>query len=326
MMSRRTLLVAGFSVIPIAGARGQPDLNAEIVDALEALSGVHPGARRVHAKGRLYDGRFTPAHGAASLSRAPQFAAALPLLIRFSDGPGVPGIADGDPDALPPGCAIRFLTPDGRPNDIVSHAHEGFPVRNGEDFLAFLRAVAASGPGAPSPTPLQRFIAAHPEMQQFVNRPKQLAGSFATTRYFGNTALVFVAADGSRRAFRYVIEPQAGVAALSDEERRARPVDFLFDDLDARLRAAPVRFTVTAQMAGPGDPTNDVTVLWPADRQRVELGTVEVTGVHGDQTEERRLFYDPNNLPDGIVQSDDPLLPLRQRVYGVSIASRTAPQ
>ncbi|MBL6081985.1 catalase family peroxidase [Belnapia sp. T18] len=326
MTPRRTLLIAGLSIIPFAAARSQPDLDTQIVDALEVLFGVHPGARRVHAKGRLYDGRFSPAPEAARLSRAPQFTGVVPVLVRFSDGPGVPGIADGDPDTLPPGMAIRFLTPDGRPNDIVAHGSEGFPVRNGEDFLAFLRAVAASGPGVPAPTPLQRFVAVHPETQQFLGRRQQQAASFATTRYFGNTAMVFEAADGSRRAFRYVIEPAVGLAGLSPEERRARPPDFLFDELTTRLRAAPVRFTVTAQLASPSDPTNDVTALWPSDRQRVELGTVEVTGLHGDQSEELQLFYDPNNLPDGIQASDDPLLPLRQRVYGVSIARRTAPR
>lgn len=323
MMARRWLLAV--PLITLAPAvRAEDDIGTQLVDALEALFGAHPGMRRAHAKGRLYDGRFTPTAAAAKLSRAPQFAAATPLIIRFSDSTGLPDIPDGDPNAAPPGLAVRFVTPGGRPNDIVANADEGFPVRNGEDFVAFLRAVAASGPGVASPTPLERFVAAHPETQRFLARPHPTVQSFATARYFGNDALVLVAADGSKRAFRYVIEPEAGVATLTREAARARPPQFLFDDLAERLRTGPARFTLIAELAAPGDPTNDVTVLWPADRERVPLGTIEVTGLASDQGAERRLFYDPNNLPDGIEVSDDPLLPARAKAYGVSIARRTA--
>jgi catalase len=323
MMSRRGLLTV-FLLTPVAMARAQSNLGTELVDALEGVFGVHPGARRAHAKGMLYDGRFTPNAAAAGLSRAPQFAAATPLVVRFSNSTGLPDIPDNNPNAAPPGFAIRFLTPDGKPNDIVSNAGEGFPVRNGEDFLAFLRAVAASKPGTASPTPVQQFVAAHPETQQFMARPKPTPKSFATSRYFGNNAFFFVAADNNRRAFRYFIEPEAGVASLTPEEAKAQSPNFLFDDMATRLRNGPVRFSLVAQMAAPGDPTNDVTVLWPADRERITLGTIEVTGLHADQSEERSLFFDPNNLPDGIVQSDDPLLPARSQAYGVSIARRTA--
>jgi catalase len=245
-----------------------------------------------------------------------------PLILRFSDGPGLPDITDGDPNAVPAGIAIRFLTPGGNANDIVANADEGFPVRTGEDFVTLLRAIAASGPGTAAPTPIQQFVGAHPEMEQFLARPHPSTASFATARYFGNNALIFVAANDARRAFRYVIEPAAGVATLSVEEARARDPDFLFDELNRRLAARPVRFTLLAQMAAPGDPTNDVTVLWPAERERITLGTVEVLGLHADQTQERQLFFDPNNLPDGIAVSDDPLLPARQKSYGVSIARR----
>ena len=175
----------------------QTDLGTELVDALEGIFGVHPGARRAHAKGRLYDGSFTPTAAAARLSRAPQFASATPLILRFSDAPGVPDISDADPLAPPPGLAIRFLTPDGRPNDVVANANEGFAVRTGEDFVAFLRAVAASGAGVAAPTPLDLFVAAHPETQRFLARPHPTPRSFATSRYFGNNALLFVAADGA---------------------------------------------------------------------------------------------------------------------------------
>ena len=322
-MFARRMLLACLLTAPMA-AHADESLGETLVDALEGVFGAHPGMRRVHAKGRLYDGRFEPLPTAPRISIAPQFAAPASVLLRFSDGPGIPDIPDGDPNALPPGIGLRFLTAGADVNDIVANADEGFPVRTGEDFATFLRAIAASGPGVAQPTPLQRFIAAHPETQRFVARPRQVPRSFGTTRYFGNNALVFVAADGTRRAFRYVIEPEAGVAAFTpDEARRQRP-DFLYEDLASRLRQGPVRFRLIAQMAGPGDRTDDVTVLWPADRERLVLGTLEVTGEHPDQTAERELFLDPNNLPQGIIPSDDPMLPARQQAYGVGISRRLA--
>ena len=48
-----------------------------------------------------------------------------------------------------------------------------------------------------------------------------------------------------------------------------------------------------------------------------------MSGPRADQDEERRLYFDPNNLPDGIGLSDDPLLSARRQAYGVSIARRT---
>src|SRR5215472_7972957 len=106
MIARRWLLAVPLLTLASA-AHAEDDIGTQLVDALEALFGVHPGARRAHAKGRLYDGRFTPTAAAAGLSRAPQFAAATPLIIRFSDGPGLPDIPDNDPKAVPAGLAIR---------------------------------------------------------------------------------------------------------------------------------------------------------------------------------------------------------------------------
>jgi catalase len=83
-------------------------------------------------------------------------------------------------------------------------------------------------------------------------------------------------------------------------------------------------FDLVAQMAAPGDPTDDATALWPPERERIALGAIEVTGARADQAEERSPFFNPNNLPDGIAQSDDPLLPARQQSYGVAGARRSA--
>ena len=46
--------------------------------------------------------------------------------------------------------------------DIVTNSLKFFPVATGEEFLGLLQAVAASGPDAAKPTPVERFVADHP--------------------------------------------------------------------------------------------------------------------------------------------------------------------
>jgi len=45
-------------------------LSQKILEAFDALFGLHPGFRPAHAKGVLLQGSFTPSPNAASLSRA----------------------------------------------------------------------------------------------------------------------------------------------------------------------------------------------------------------------------------------------------------------
>jgi len=51
-----------------------------------------------------------------------------------------------------------------------------------------VRAIAASGPGAPKPTPVESFLAAHPKALEFVQAPKPIPTSFAREAFFAVTA------------------------------------------------------------------------------------------------------------------------------------------
>ena len=69
------------------------DLYEEIVDAMNELSGVHPGYRAAHAKGILCTGEFTATPEASGLSRAPHLAGdPVSALVRFSNGGGDPHV------------------------------------------------------------------------------------------------------------------------------------------------------------------------------------------------------------------------------------------
>ena len=93
----------------------------------------------------------------------------------------------------------------------------------------------------------------------------------AGTGYHAEHAFLFTAADGTRRYGRYHWIPEAGEAFLTAEDGSKRGANFLRDELQARLRTGPVAFRLELQLAADGDPTDDPTTLWPADRPRVEL-------------------------------------------------------
>src|SRR5262245_62123807 len=161
----------------------------QIVDTLNTLFGKHPGFRAAHAKGIVCEGEFTPAAAAATLSKAPHLQGKpVKVTVRFSDATGIPDVPDGVADAGPRGLAVRFHLPGGGSTDIVTVAYNRFPVATGEEFLAFLKAVAASGKDAPKPTELEKFLEAHPKAKKVATAPKPVPNSFATEPYFGINA------------------------------------------------------------------------------------------------------------------------------------------
>src|SRR6266550_1760286 len=144
-----------------------PTLIQQLLDALDALSGLHPGFRPAHAKGLMCSGTFAPSPEAAKLTRAPHASRpSTPVTVRYSNGAGVPTIPDNDPaQSGPRGMATRFHLAEHAHTDIVAHSVNGFPVRTGEEFLEFLRAAAAFGAGRPEA--LGAFLAAYPNAKRF---------------------------------------------------------------------------------------------------------------------------------------------------------------
>jgi catalase len=298
----------------------------EIVDAMEALFGKHPGFRRAHAKGIVCEGSFTPAPAARTLSRAPHLQGpVVPVVVRFSNGTGVPELPDNDPQSNPRGMAIRFQQTPETGADIVAHSFNGFPVATAEDFRDLFRALGASGPGVPQPTPLAKFLSTHPLAARFVQAPKPAPESFATTSYFAVNAFRFTNREGKSQYGRYQIHPLAGQKHLSDSEAGARPATYLFDELPVRLKAGAVQFRIVVQLAGEGDRVAVANETWPDSRPQIELGTVSLTRIAADSdAAQRRLIFDPTHLADGIEASEDPLIQVRSQVYSVSYARRNA--
>src|SRR5580698_9450993 len=250
-------------------------LGNDLLEQFNIIFGAHPGYRPAHAKGILLTGTFSPSSEAASLTRAPHISRqSTPVTVRFSDSTGLPMIPDNDSNASPRGLAIRFHLGEHVHTDIIGHSTDGFPARNGQEFLEFLRAAAASGQSTSSPSPIEVYLGAHPAALAFVQAPKPNPASFATEEYFGITAFRFIDKDGVARHGRYRISPGAGIEHLDEAAAKSKDANYLFDELTNRIAAGPIRLDILVQIAAEGDVVDDATIHWPANRPVIHFGTV----------------------------------------------------
>jgi catalase len=326
---RRVAVSVAVSALIVAGANSasaeDDPLGVRLVNQMNALYGAHPGVRANHAKGAVFEGLFTPAQGADAISSAVVLKGApTPLVIRFSNSGGVPDAPDTDKstDGVR-GMATKFRLADGGEFDIVCISANGFPVATGEDFLALLQAIGASGPDVQKPSPVEKFLSTHPAALAFVTTPRPVAVSYGTQPFFGVNAFKFTNAQGISKFGRYRIVPESGPAFISSEEAAKRPPNALADNLTASLAQGPVKFRLLVQLAAADDPTTDATKVWPDDRPTVELGVIAVTKALDTKTIENNLLFLPTNVISGVEPSDDPIINTRTEAYAESFGRRT---
>jgi catalase len=217
--------------------------------------------------------------------------------------------------------AIKFHLPDGSETDMAINSLKFFPVATGEDFRDLLLALAASPPDASKPRKFEQFTASHPSVPAAfatVGTPD----SFADEEYYGVDAFVFVNKAGERQAVRYQMMPER-VVHLAAADVAKQPPNFLMDELSERLKHGPVTFHLKAQLAAAGDSTKDPTISWPNDRKIVELGVLTIEKAAPNSAEvEKKLLFLPGQLTDGIEESDDPLIDVRNGAYALSFSRR----
>jgi catalase len=287
----------------------------EVVDAINEISGVHPGHRAAHAKGTLLSGTFTPA-GSGLTTAAHMQQEPTRVTVRFSNGNGDPNVPDYAQDGR--GMAIKFYLPDGAKTDVVALTLPCFFVRTPEDFLSFTR--ARMDPEKLMPD----WLGAHPEALPAIQAAlgAQPTASYATVAYNSIHSFRWIDADGGSRFVRYRFEPEAGEQTLTPEEAKERGRDYLQEDIHAR---GEIAFRMLVVIADESDAVDDPTVEWPAERERVEVGRLVLTG---PETERERdgdvLVFDPTRVTDGIELSGDQILRFRSDAYRVSVSRRSS--
>ena len=297
------------------------ELAEQAVDAINDISGSHSGHRAAHAKGTLLSGTFTPS-GSGLTTAAHMQHDPVRVTARLSNGGGDPAIPDYAKEGR--GLAVKFYLPDGSRTDVVALNLPCFFARTPEDFLEFTRARKPDPEtGQPDFGRIGAWLEAHPEAGPAIQAAVTASPpeSYATVAYNSIHSFRWIAPDGTERFVRYRFEPEAGERALSDEDAKALGRDYLQEEIAARGSAA---FLMVAVIAEDDDPVNDPTVAWPEEREKVELGRLELTGV---DTERERdgdiLVFDPTRVTDGIELSDDEILRFRPRAYSASVTRRS---
>jgi catalase len=297
----------------------------EAIRAIDQAFGRHHGYRVQHAKGVFCRGKFVATPEAVRLTRAPHLQGdEVPVTVRFSNGSGDPHRPDNARDRR--GMAAKFQLPDGAQTDIVAITLPCFFVRTPEDFIDFVKASKPYFGDLPGPR-FALYLATHREAWPAVAAAARIKApvSYATCRYNGIHAFRWIAADGSERFVRYAWVPALGERSLSGAEAKVSGRDYLQEEAGARLTREPIQFTLQVQIAAPSDPTHDATAVWPADRERVDVGRLELTELEtrheqgGDA-----LVFDPTRVVGGIELSDDPLPRLREQAYSISVERRGA--
>jgi len=290
-------------------------LAEEIVDAINDISGVHPGHRSAHAKGTLLTGTFTPSGNASGLTTAPHLQdEPVRVTARFSNGGGDPGIPDYAREGR--GMAVKFYLTDGGTTDIVGLTLPCFFVRTPEDFLSFTQ--ARKDPERLMPD----WLGAHPEALTAIQAAlgADPPASYATCVYNSIHSYRWLDGGGGSRFVRYRFEPEAGEQTLSGDDAKERGRDYLQEDILARGESA---FRLQVIVAAEEDAVDDPTVAWPEEREHVDVGRLVVNGPELEREREGDvLVFDPTRVTDGIELSGDPILHFRGPAYSVSVERR----
>jgi catalase len=296
---------------------------SRLTDGFEQVFGLHPGFRRNHAKGVCIDGYFDSNGAGERLSKANVFRPGrVPVIGRFSLPGGNPYVADAPTTVRGLGFALR---PAG--GEEWRMATLDIPVFLVNTPQAFYDQLLASKPdpatGKPDPDKMKTFLAAHPEtMRAFtIIKAEPFSSGFENATYHSLNTFRFVNADGVSAPVRWEIVPvdpfKPADAVVTTNK------NYLFDNLITRIHSGPVQWRLNLTLGQPGDPTNDATLPWPADRQHIDVGTLTIDHIEGEAEGAcRDVNFDPLVLPDGIEPSDDPLLSARSAVYSQSFTRR----
>jgi catalase len=296
---------------------------ARFTDVFERVAGVHPGFRRNHAKGVGVSGFFESNGNGVRLSEAVVFRPGrVPVIGRFSLGGGQPYVAD-TPDAVR-GLGLQFSLPDGELWRTAMINLPVFPVRVPEAFAELL---IASKPdpstGKPDPANMKAFLERHPETVKALTviKGQPPSSGFGNSTFHSLNAFRFINSAGDSVLVRWLLVPMQPFEASTGSTTKDK--NYLFDGLIGAVHRQPLQWRLMLIIGQPGDPTNDASIAWPAERQQVDVGTLTLDRVESDETSvAANTNFDPLMLPAGIVPSDDPLLSARSAVYSQSFRRR----
>jgi catalase len=198
-----------------------------------------------------------------------------------------------------------------------------FPVRTPEIFYERLLAFKEDpATGKPDPAQVKAFEERHPETVEVLKKitTEPQASGFGNTTFHGLNAFLFTNAAGKTTPVRWILKPMQPFEAAG-----GAPPDknYLFDELITQIDRQRLRWRLIVIVGKPGDPTNDPSIGWPADRGQVDVGTLTLERVEAEELSAATdIIFDPLMLPPGMAPSDDPVLRVRSPVYVQSLTRR----
>ncbi|WP_131869888.1 MULTISPECIES: catalase [unclassified Bradyrhizobium] len=293
-----------------------------VVDVLRAVAGLPPKARASFCWGRCVRGTYAPSDQAKEITRSRSFTMPSRVLARFSADDVPANAVDTDGRSLR-GFSFRLGNGDQR-SEIVTQSVPVHFARTLDQMLAFLQARMPGPDGKPDMTRVEAFSSANPET---LHQASYLAASpppasLARTTYWGVHAFPATNARGETRFVKFKVAPVGDERRPSEDVATAKSTGLL-RDLDSRIAARDVRFSVMALLDRPGDPVMDVTIRWPDEdgREAVRLGTIVITGTEPNGACEASVF-NPANLAEGIGHPPDEIFAARRDAYAISQTER----
>ena len=268
----------------------------------------------------------------AELTTASLFAGEpIDCVVRLSNGGSSPYLPDreGPKRGNTLGMGVRFALPSGDFSTWSALEHAGVPAAHaGRLQRDGVRAARGAAGRAAQPAAAARVPRAAP----VCGRGDQGRGDAPAAAELRDVPLQRLPcvlprrADGHRQAFRFRWLPLAGEEALDPADHVDTPPQYLVSEIKQRVARAPVAWRLVFQLAAPGDPTDDLTRLWPEDRELLDAGQLVIDRLHEDPDEVDGWVFDPTRMPPGIALSDDPLLHFRSEAYAESHRRRTREQ
>lgn len=324
LMYLSLMLMTG-TTLSTSAALAQDVAPDAIVDAFQAITGPQK-ARPSGAKGQCFTGTFVPTADAKRLSKAALFEKSSSVVARFSVGSGNQKVADGN-KAVNRGLSFRIDEGGKGQSEFVMVNAPVFFAKSPAQMLAFLKARAPGADGKPDADKIKAFTEANPETTQQGRwlASKPVPASWVGVNYWGVHGYTLINGSGARQLIKFKMVPTGGEAGLTDDEAKAKPADYLVDELNARIAAkGPADFDMVAILGRPGDETTNATQTWSDEDKRptVKLGTLTITALERNARCDEATF-DPTILADGIEgPTNDPLFTSRQSTYAVSLTRR----
>ncbi|MDA9532067.1 catalase [Bradyrhizobium sp. CCBAU 25338] len=292
-----------------------------VVDVLRAVAGLQPKVRASFCWGRCVRGTYAPSDQAKEITKSRSFTMPSRVLARFSADGVSANAVDTDGRSLR-GFSFR-LGGGNQKSEILTQSAPVHFARTLDQMLAFLQARMPGPDGKPDMARVEAFSAANPET---LRQASYLAAnpppaSLACTTYWGVHAFPATNAKGETRFIKFKVAP------VGEERRSAEDAaksTGLLRDLDSRIAARDVRFSVMALLDRPGDPVMDVTIRWPDEdgREAVRLGTIVITGTEPNEACDASVF-NPANLAEGIGHPPDEMFAARRDAYAISQTRRS---